>query len=73
MKWQLSNGYGKRSLIETADRAIKVHHRAAFRGRSRPGRKTEGVIGCAVLNRMLDCARPKSLRRKAPRHDQPFQ
>ncbi|MFK0693216.1 hypothetical protein ACFX5Q_34610, partial [Mesorhizobium sp. IMUNJ 23033] len=30
-----------------------------------PVQKTEVAIGCAVLNRMLACARPKSARRKA--------
>jgi Transposase DDE domain len=28
------------------------------------GLQTEAAIGCAVLNRMLACARPKSVRRK---------
>ncbi|MGZ2386185.1 hypothetical protein ACVIDN_007609 [Rhizobium brockwellii] len=71
MKWQLSNGYGKRSLIERQS-GDKSPSSGGDSGQSRPGRETEGV-SAAVLNRMLDYARPKSLRRKAPRHDQPFQ
>lgn len=65
MKWQVSNGYGKRSLVETAIGRYKSIIGRRLRARSRPGQQTEVAIGCAVLNRMLDCARPKSVRRKA--------
>nr|WP_164902816.1 hypothetical protein [Rhizobium leguminosarum] len=45
MKWQLSNGYGKRSLIEKAI-GDKSPSSGGDSGQSRPGRETEGVIGC---------------------------
>lgn len=65
MKRQVSNGYGKRSLVETAIGRYKSTIGRRLRARSLPGQQTEVAIGCAVLNRMLDCARPKSVRRKA--------
>ncbi|MBB6414233.1 hypothetical protein HNQ71_006942 [Mesorhizobium sangaii] len=65
MKWQISNGYGKRSLVETAMGRYKSTIGRRLRARSLPVQKTEVAIGCAVLNRMLACARPKSARRKA--------
>ncbi|MEX2746209.1 IS5 family transposase [Rhizobium mongolense] len=65
MKWQVSNGYGKRSLVETAIGRYKSIIGRRLRARSLPGQQTEVAIGCAVLNRMLACARPKAVRRKA--------
>lgn len=67
MKWQISNGYGKRSPVETAVGRYNSIIGRRLRVRSRPGQETEGVIRYAVLNRMLDCARPKSVGRKVPR------
>jgi hypothetical protein len=62
MKWQVTTGYGKRSLIETAIGRYKsiIGHR--LRARSFGAQQTEVAIGCEILNRMLDCARPKSVR-----------
>jgi hypothetical protein len=54
---QVSTGYGKRSLVETAIGRFK-----SIIGRQ----QTEVAIGCAALNRMLACARPKSIRRNGP-------
>nr|ALU64620.1 Aldehyde dehydrogenase B [Rhizobium leguminosarum bv. viciae] len=65
MKWQVSTGYGKRSLVETAIGRYKSIIGRRLRARSLPGQQTEVAIGCAVLNRMLACARPKAVRRKA--------
>jgi len=65
MKWQASNDYGKRSLVETAIGRYKSIIGRRLRARSLPGQQTEVAIGCAVLNRMLACARPKSVRRRA--------
>jgi len=61
MKWQAATGYGKRSLVETAIGRYKsiIGHR--LRARSFGAQQTEVAIGCAVLNRMLACARPKSV------------
>ena len=65
LKWQAATGYGKRSLVETAIGRYKsiIGHR--LRARSFSAQQTEAAIGCAVLNRMLACARPKSVRCKA--------
>ena len=62
MKWQAATDYGKRSLVETAIGRYKsiIGHR--LRARSLTAQQTEVAIGCATLNRMLACARPKYLR-----------
>ncbi|MET3616279.1 hypothetical protein ABID16_004628 [Rhizobium aquaticum] len=64
MKWQATTGYGKRSLIETAIGRYKsiIGHRLWVR--SFGAQQTEVAIGCEILNRMLDCTRPKSVRCK---------
>jgi transposase len=64
MKWQAATGYGKRSLVETAIGRYKVIISRRLRARSFGAQQTEVAIGCAVLNRMLACARPKSARCK---------
>lgn len=66
MKWQAATGYGKRSLVETAIGRYKSIIGRRLRARSFAAQQTEVALGCAVLNRMLACARPKSVRcRKA--------
>ncbi len=65
MKWQAATGYGKRSLVETAIGRYKSIIGARLRARSFKAQQTEVAIGCAVLNRMLACARPKSVRSNA--------
>lgn len=62
MKWQTATGYGKRSLVEAAIRRYKLIIGHRLRARSFRAHQTEVAIGCAVLNRMLACARPKSVR-----------
>ena len=64
MKWQVSTDYGKRSLVETAVGRYKSIIGPRLRARLFPAQQTEVAIGCAVLNRMLACSRPKSVRRK---------
>ena len=64
MKWQAATGYGKRSLVETAIGRYKSIIGRRLRARSFPTQQTEAAIGCAILNRMLACARPKSVRCK---------
>ena len=59
------NGCGKRSLVETVIGRYKAITGRRLRARSLPGQQTEVAIGCAVLNRMLACARPKSVRPEA--------
>ena len=62
MKWQAATGYGKRSLVETAIGRYKSIIGRRLRARSLAAQQTEVAIGCDVLNRMLACARPKSVR-----------
>ena len=63
MKWQASTGYGKRALVETAIGRYKSIIGRRLRARSFLAQQTEVALGCAVLNHMLGCARPKSVRR----------
>ncbi|NLS07337.1 IS5 family transposase [Rhizobium sp. P32RR-XVIII] len=65
LKWQASTGYGKRALIETAMSRYKGIIGRRLRARSCPTQLTEVAIGVAVLNRMLACGRPESVRGKA--------
>jgi len=65
IKWQASTGYGKRALVETAIGRYKSIIGPRLRARSFHAQRTEVAIGCAVLNRMLACVRPKSVRHKA--------
>lgn len=64
MKWQVATGYGKRSLVETAIGRYKSIIDRRLRARSFAAQQTEVALGCAILNRMLACARPKSVRLK---------
>lgn len=64
MKWQVATGYGKRSLIETAIGRYKSILGHRLRARTFGAQQTEVAIGCEILNRMLACARPKSVRCK---------
>ena len=64
MKWQIVTCYGKRSLVETAIGRYKSIIGRRLRARSLVAQQTEVAIGCTVLNRMLACARPKSVRCK---------
>lgn len=62
MKWQAATGYGKRSLVETAIGRYKSIIGRRLRARSFAAQQTEAALSCAVLNHMLACARPKSVR-----------
>jgi hypothetical protein len=62
-KWQAATAYGKRSLFEAAIGRYKSIIGRRLRARSFKAQQTEVAIGCAVLNRMLACARPKFVRR----------
>ena len=63
MKWQAVTDYGKRSLVETAIGRNKSIIGGRLRARSFAAQQTEVAIGCTILNPMLACARPKSVRR----------
>ena len=58
-------GYGKRALVETAMGRYKSLIGERLRSCGDAARRTEAVVGAAVLNRMLDAARPNSVRRSA--------
>ncbi len=62
LKWQVATGYGRRSLVETAIGRYKSIIGRRLRARSFCAQQTEVAIGCTVLNRMLACARPTSVR-----------
>lgn len=64
MKWQASTGYGKRSLVETAIGRYKAVIGRRLRACSLPAQQAEVAIASAILNRMLQCARPKSVHSK---------
>lgn len=62
LKWQTSTGYGKRALVETAMGRYKGIIGPRLRARSFLAQQTEAAIGVTILNRMLACGRPKSVR-----------
>jgi hypothetical protein len=65
LKWQASTGYGKRALVETAIGKYKGIIGPRLRARSFLAQQTEAAIGVAILNRMLACGHPKSVRYRA--------
>jgi len=65
LKWQDGTGYGKRALIETAMGRYKGIIGPRLRARSFRSQQTEAAIGVTILNRMLACGRPKSVRCEA--------
>ncbi|MEH6580234.1 MAG: IS5 family transposase [Amphritea sp.] len=62
LAWQKETGYGRRSLAETAMGRYKSIISPRLRARNLGGQCTEAAIGVAVLNRMLETGRPKSVR-----------
>jgi transposase len=64
-KWQGGTGYGKRALVETAMGRYKGVIGPRMRARSFVAQQTEAAIGVAILNRMLACGRPNSVRCRA--------
>jgi len=65
LKWQASTGYGKRALVETTMGRYKGVIGPRLRARSFLTQQTEAAIGVAILNRMLACGHPESVRCKA--------
>ena len=61
-RWQEVNGYGRRALVETTMGRYKSLIGTRLRARNDAGRRTEAVVGAAVLNRMLAAGRPNSVR-----------
>jgi transposase len=62
--WQKATGYGQRALVETTMGRYKALIGPRLKARHPDAQHTEAAIGVAVLNRMLDAARPKSVRRE---------
>jgi hypothetical protein len=64
LAWQVSTGYGQRSLVETTMGRYKALIGPRLRARGFAAQQTEAAIGVAVLNRMLVAGRPDSVRRQ---------
>jgi len=64
MGWQVATNYGRRSLVETTMGRYKALIGPRLRARGFAAQQTEAAIGVAVLNRMLEAGRPKSVRRQ---------
>ena len=62
---QVSNDYGRRSLVETTMDRYKVLIGLWLRARGFAAQQTEAAIGVAVLNRMLATGHPDSVRRQS--------
>ena len=60
--WQKETGYGRRSLAETPMGRYNTIIGPQLRARCLSGQCTEAAIGVAILNRMLEAGRPKSVR-----------
>ena len=60
--WQRQTDYEKRSKAETAMARYKRILGGQLHARRFPGQRAEAAIGVAVLNRMIDLARPNSVR-----------
>ncbi len=62
--WQKRNGYGRRSLVETAMFRYKTILGRSLHARTLPNQRTEAKIGCKVLNRMTSLGMPVSVQIK---------
>jgi hypothetical protein len=65
LAWQAATGYGRRALVETTLGRYKALIGPRLRARGAfAAQQTETAIGVAVLDRMLEAGRPKSVRCK---------
>ena len=62
MAWQEATGYGRRSHAETAVGRHKAIIGPRLRARTLPAQRGETAIAASVLNRMLQVAKPVSVR-----------
>ena len=62
MAWQKATLYGRRTLVETAIGRYKTLIGPRLRSRNWRAQQAETVIGVAVLNRMIQVAKPVSFR-----------
>ena len=60
--WQKPTGYGQRAKAETAMARYKRILGGQLQARTLPGQQAEAAIGVTILNRMIDQARPNSVR-----------
>jgi hypothetical protein len=65
LAWQAAIGYGQRALVETTMGRYKALIGPRLRVRGFAAQQTEAATGVAALNRMLEAARPKSVRLQA--------
>jgi hypothetical protein len=63
MGWQRATGYGRRSLVETTIGRYKHLIGPKLRARMLPAQQGEAAIAVAVLYRMIQVAKPISVRR----------
>lgn len=63
MGWQRVSGYGRRNHVETAIGRYKHLISPKLRARSLPAQQGEAAIAVTVLNRMIQTAKPVSIRR----------
>ena len=63
--WQKESGYGRRSLVKTTMGRYKALIGPRLRARSLAGQRTKAAVGVAVLNRLLNTARPNCVRHTA--------
>ena len=61
MAWQKANGYGRRSLVETAIGRYKHIIGPKLRVRSSDSQEGEVAVAVQVLNRMIRIAKPISI------------
>jgi DDE family transposase len=64
LAWQVTTGYGQRSLVETTMGRYKTLIGPRLRSRGLAAQQTEAAVGVAVLNRMSATGRPDSVRRQ---------
>ena len=62
MGWQKASGYNRRALAEAAISRFKRVIGDGLRSRTDQRQATEMKVAVAVLNRMLELGRPKSVR-----------
>ena len=55
-----TSGYHRRSIVETHIGRYKKILGDTLRARTLANQQTETRLGCAVLNRMLQCAKPEA-------------
>ncbi|MFT7671472.1 MAG: hypothetical protein ACI8X5_004190 [Planctomycetota bacterium] len=60
-EWKKESGYHRQGTVENAFFRYKAILGDKLHSRDLSAQKAEVAIGCKVLNRMLDCGRPKSV------------